>query len=235
MPAPLIAERWAGLQGPDPTPVLPDGCRDLILRMPPSGRPIVHINALDTCAREVRAAPGTRWLGLRLFAGVTARDGRAFDAQALLESPANRPLIKHIRQHPDDAEALLRELIDANFAPPPTLFCDYLDALATTDPSPHSHGVLSLLKVSERTLRRRITHATGAPPSFWRQLIRARQCARQIALTELPLVDIALAGGFSDQAHMHRELRRWFNAPPTQLRSQGPTYALRLRQPERGL
>ncbi|TXD35661.1 helix-turn-helix transcriptional regulator [Lujinxingia vulgaris] len=232
MTAPLVAERWSGLQGLDPSPVLPDGCRDLILRVPPDAAPILHLSPLDTTAREVQTAPGTHWLGLRLYAGTTARDGRAIDAAQLLECPDSRALINKIHQHPDEAEALLRELISTHLASPPPVFLDYLAALSSTE---NAATFPRQLGVSDRTLRRHITRATGASPSFWRQLSRIRRCARQIARTELPLADIALNCAFSDQAHMQREVRRWFGTTPAQIRAQAPTYALRLREPERGL
>ncbi len=71
------------------------------------------------------------------------------------------------------------------------------------------------LGVSPRTLQRTLA-PTRRTPAAWLALARARRAARQISPFS-PLANTALACGFSDQAHMSREFRRWFGISPTRL------------------
>ena len=73
------------------------------------------------------------------------------------------------------------------------------------------------LGVSARTLQRLLQSATGKPPGYWRSLVRARRCA-QLLSSPTDLADIAATLGYSDQAHMTRELKKWFGVTPGALR-----------------
>ncbi|MEC9402698.1 MAG: helix-turn-helix domain-containing protein, partial [Pseudomonadota bacterium] len=86
--------------------------------------------------------------------------------------------------------------------------------------------------VSVRTLQRRFREQGLPPPEYWRLLARARRAAGLLA-TEVPLVEIAAVCGFSDQAHMTRDLRRWFGRSPAQLRRDPDSLSL-LSQPALG-
>jgi AraC-like DNA-binding protein len=59
------------------------------------------------------------------------------------------------------------------------------------------------------------------PPDFWRLLGRARRAAGRIA-SGARLAEVADDAGYSDQAHMTRELARWFGMSPGQLRRSAP-------------
>ena len=51
-----------------------------------------------------------------------------------------------------------------------------------------------------------------------------RQSSYDIVLSHTPLVDIALSAGYSDQAHLTREMRRWLGLTPGALRRQAAKY-----------
>lgn len=71
--------------------------------------------------------------------------------------------------------------------------------------------------VSERTLQRHFKKLSLPTPVFWRQLGRARRAVQALPY-RVPLSEIALEYGYSDQAHMTREFVRWFGRTPEQLR-----------------
>ena len=81
------------------------------------------------------------------------------------------------------------------------------------------------LGVSTRTLQRLIMINTGRTPSFWFALSRARNAARALDQYDC-LVDVAAAYNYSDQAHMCREMQRWFSLTPNQLKADGELKAL---------
>lgn len=79
-----------------------------------------------------------------------------------------------------------------------------------------------LLGVSERTLNRRLTAATGQSPARAIRHARGRAAHDMIRQTALPLADIAARCGFSDQAHLNREIRHHYQTTPMALRSEWP-------------
>ena len=90
----------------------------------------------------------------------------------------------------------------------------------------------NLLGVSVRTLHRYILQGTGRSPLFWLRLARVRKAGRAVmssctlaeSLAESQaesLAEIAFDHGFSDQAHMSREFRKWLSITPSGLRGGG--------------
>ncbi|WP_299375912.1 helix-turn-helix domain-containing protein, partial [uncultured Kiloniella sp.] len=75
-----------------------------------------------------------------------------------------------------------------------------------------SHAA-SDLGVSSRTLQRFIVNETGKSPVFWHRLARVRRAGRDI-INAGSLAEFAFDYGFSDQAHMTREFRQWFDLSP---------------------
>ena len=179
--------------------VLPDGCRDLIMRQSPGESPHWIISALDDGPRRVAVPAGTITLGFRL------RPGAQIDEDRLLAS------IKLCA--PDRLQIL--ERLDRFTSQPgdlhEALTCLGREAATVADAA-------CLLDGSVRSLQRLVISGTGRPPSFWLQLARVRRSAR--ALRNAPsIAEIAYAHGYSDQAHMTREFRRWLGATPGRLHS----------------
>nr|WP_246236896.1 helix-turn-helix domain-containing protein [Pontixanthobacter rizhaonensis] len=71
--------------------------------------------------------------------------------------------------------------------------------------------------VSARTLQRQFRKLGLPAPEYWRLLGRARRSAQFLAQTPC-LSQIAADCGYSDQAHMTREFKRWFGKALAQLR-----------------
>lgn len=179
--------------------VLPDGCRDLILRQPTGEAPVWFVSALDDGPRRVAVAAGTFMLGFRL------RPGVQIDKVQLLASLTGMT---------GDPHAILERL--DRFTVLPGLVKDALDCLGQEAASVAEAA--RLLGGGVRGLQRFVAGATGRPPSFWLQLARVRRSARAVR-DAASLADIAHAHGYADQAHMTREFRRWFGATPGRLRS----------------
>lgn len=59
----------------------------------------------------------------------------------------------------------------------------------------------------------------GASPSSYRRLARARRAAALLTGTRTPIADVALEAGYSDQAHLTRELRSTLGITPRTARS----------------
>ena len=179
--------------------VLPDGCRDVIVKLAPNVAPVVFITDLDQSAYPVDLNPGVVLIGARLTPGAS------LDERCLLVDGA-RDL---------DLEQVIDRALDAVTMPEEGV-AEALSLFASTPCS--VVAAARTLGVSERTLRRTVTHATGWPPSRWLALARARRCARALAFDQYPLTEIAVNAGYSDQAHMTRDMANWFQMTPRQLR-----------------
>lgn len=189
--------------------VFPDGCRDVLL-IRPSDRPVrVVLTAFDLGPRRVELSAGLSILGFRLRPGASLS---AATIDAIVQAP------DRIGSILDEACGTWSELDDA--------------IAALTEPGATSGLVARRLGVSARTMQRHFLARDLPPPDFWRLLARARRAAAMIDLP-VSLADIAADCGFSDQAHLTRDLVRWFGVTPAQLRRNVPVLAL-LRQPALG-
>ena len=190
-------------------PVYPDGCRDVVIIRRPCERPEVRLTRFDLRPRLATLAAGSVLEGFRL------RPGAWIDAKAL----------KAIEAAPEQAAAIIRSDLalsdDADHA---------IRALCM--PGATAAAVARDLGLSLRSLQRLFRGLDLPPPDYWRMLSRARRAAAHLA-GPLPLAAIAADWGFSDQAHMTRDMLRWFGKTPRQLRSDGETLIL-LGQPALG-
>lgn len=190
-------------------PVYPDGCRDvLILRQP--GRPVqITLTPFDLRPRVAALAAGTALSGYRLRPGATLT-ARAL--RAIATDPGRAPdILDNDLSVSSDADAAIRALC--------------VQGSSTL-------AVARGLGVSVRSLQRLFHRRALPPPDYWRLLARARQAAGLLA-GAAPLAAIAADCGFSDQAHMSREILRWFGQTPRQLRQDARMLAL-LGQPALG-
>lgn len=178
--------------------ILPDGCRDLIVQRRAAGPVRYFVSPLMDSSQLHDHEAGEQLWGLRLLPGTRIDEPRLHGALR--------------RGEPD--EAALRALIDACCVRPDRL-AQALAALA-------SHRLVrraaSDVGLSERSLERLLRRHTGRPPGWWRRLARVRGAARGLA-DGAGLAEIAVDHGFSDQAHMTREFRRWFGVTPGRFRA----------------
>jgi AraC-like DNA-binding protein len=174
--------------------IFPDGCRDVLVVRERGRREKVLLTDLDFQPRVSELAEGTQIMGFRLRPGAVVTD------EVLAAVARDCAQVEDILGNALDETNDLDDVIVALTLP-----------LATVERVSKQAGV------SVRTLQRRFREQGLPPPEYWRLLARARRAAGFLA-TELPLVEIASACGFSDQAHMTRDLRRWFGGSPAQLR-----------------
>jgi AraC-like DNA-binding protein len=179
--------------------VPPDGCRDLIVITPRAGAPACLVSPLSESNETHGFAPGDQAMGVRLRPGVQL-DERA--VLALLQG--------HDRF--DDVDLL------AAVAAATRLDARVDEALASLCEAPSLPIAQARLGVSARSLERLLAGRTRRSPLWWRSLARARRCARALA-GEAPLATLAADHGYADQAHMTRDLRRWFGHAPARLRA----------------
>lgn len=180
--------------------VMPDGCRDVIICAPAGDRPFWFYTDLDNCARAVDLPSGVALYGFRLKPGVE------LDEAALQAATATRNV------EPDLMRQLIPEMTRLSGATD-----EILQSLCTDFGGPA--GAADHLGIALRTLQRHCQEKTSRSPQFWRSLARARKAARQIILHGAALIEVAHSHGYSDQAHMTREFRRWFGLTPGQLKS----------------
>jgi AraC-like DNA-binding protein len=190
--------------------VPPDGCRDLIAIAPKGGAPTCLVSPLSQASEMHAFAPGDQAMGVRL------RPGAQFDDRALLA-------LLRARDGFDDGDLLAAvgaaARVDARVD----------EALACLHEAPSLALAHARLGVSARSLERLLAARTRRGPLWWRNLARVRRCARGLA-GATSLAALAADHGYADQAHMTRDLRRWFDASPTQLRAM-PAFLATLEAP----
>lgn len=184
--------------------VFPDGCRDLIVSMPAHARPACFVTSVTDHVEEPELMPGQHLVGVRLQAGAQ------FDERALLSRLAGKEWF--------DNGDLLSAIGDEVRVDP--LVHEALTWLAQ---APRLDTARPSLGLSVRSLERLLVSRTGRTPVFWRSLARARRCARAIFGTG-PLIAIAVDHGYADQAHMTRDMQRWFGTSPGRLRSEAERF-----------
>lgn len=178
------------------TTVLPDGCRDLIMKIVGNERPQWFVSPLFDQAQPVRVAANSTLTGFRIRPGTSIR---------------TEQLLSHVQQNhlqPDEAEAFLQNFL--------TIEAPVAEALQCLEGEVKSiRQAAADLGVSIRTLQRLILSNTGRPPGYWLQLARVRKAARSL-LTCSSYSDVAARYGFTDQSHMNREFQRWFKVTPSE-------------------
>lgn len=180
------------------TVVLPDGCRDVIMKVVNNDKPQWLISPLYDHAQTVSIDAHSTLAGFRLRPGVGI-------AQEKLLSVLNQN-----DGNVDDISTLLFDYTNINCSVEEALNCLATDVGSVKQAARE-------LGVSARTLQRLIINNTNKPPTYWILLARARRAAR--ALTQsMPLAQIADVYGYADQSHMNREMKRWFNVTPFSIR-----------------
>ena len=199
---PILATWSFTAQASRPTAIVPDGCRDIIIRMRDHEPSIVFATELDDTTRTVHVRTGDSFFGFRLQPGVGIRPELSSALSRLATCPADAETIREFLIEPPDMAELLAAVQNARGT---------LDAAKS-------------LGVSSRTLQRKLTDATGRNPSWWRRLARLRKSAKFIASAEIDqiaLADLAFQFGYCDQPHMTREFQHWLGVSPHMLRKNG--------------
>jgi AraC-like DNA-binding protein len=195
-----LLDVWQSATNTDTTAiVVPDGCRDLIVRKTPGEKPYWFLSSLDDYTYEVSIQAGVFMQGLRL------KPGTRIDEEQLLASVQHQDLeLNALYCRIDSYSHQLSTVIEA-------LECLESDVGSVA-------AAAKQLGMSERTLQRLMMRETGRSPTYWIQLARIRRAARAMH-ESLPLVEIAFMHGYADQAHISCEFTRWLNISHTRLRA----------------
>ncbi|WP_380174569.1 helix-turn-helix domain-containing protein [Kineococcus sp. DHX-1] len=206
---------WTSASAGAPTgQVLPDGCMDLLWRSD-TGRLLVA--GPDTVPQPAEGRPGVRWTGLRLspghapaVLGVRAEElrDRRVDLADLWGAARVRPLTARVAASAAPG-TVLEAVAGGGPAADPAL--DHVvRALIAGRPVA---AVAADLDVSERTLHRRSLAAFGYSPQLLARVLRFRRALASLRAGHPP-VEVAAGLGFTDQAHLTREVRRFGGTTP---------------------
>ncbi len=201
---PLIDGVWESGPAPQTHLILPDGCVDVVAR--PGG--LVVVGPMRT-ARSVRLG-GAPQRGIRFVPGaVRAWLGESPAALVDRVVPlADLPAVSHVT-------SLEQVIARARGVRP----CARIqEAIRSLRASPTCLGGLAArLGWSERHLRRRIREEVGISPARLARIFRLQRLVRRLSSPDT-LGDLAYSLGFSDQAHLSREVRALTGEPPATLR-----------------
>lgn len=189
------------------TPVLPDGCRDLIVKTDARGEPLWFVSPLACTTQQVTCVAAQKFKGFRFHPAVQIDETNLLAAFEACDG----------RESKQQLVARLEEFV--------YLDSDLAEALEALADNRRKVDTARQLGVSERTLERLVKKTTGQRPLFWKSLARTRRTARQL-LSGPPLAALAADNGYADQAHMTREFRKWFGATPRQFTRDNQLMAL---------
>lgn len=208
--------------------VLPDGCIDIVWRdgfglvcAGPDTGPVTVRRPADSTVVGVRFRPGAAPAMLGVPADAL-RDLRTPLAE--LWGPAADRLEESLAAAPSTQAR--HEILQAHLASrlptverPDRLVAGAV-AILKANGLRHVNGLGDAIGISERQLRRRFHAAVGYGPKTLARILRLQ---RMLALASrgeharLGLAGIALAAGYTDQAHMTAECTRLAGKPPAQL------------------
>jgi len=191
----LLYHQWKYTAKTDETAVIqPDGCRDLIVVSQQGARDEIRVTGWDCQPHVIHLQAGTELIGYRLRPGTT--------------------VASETFMNDDVSPAILVDMIEDVTIGSPEI---YETIKALTQPGATVAQVARQNGTTTRTLQRRFRDVALPPPDFWRLLGRARRAIHALPC-RVPLAEVALAYGYSDQAHMTREFVRWFGFSPSQFR-----------------
>lgn len=196
-----IIAKWTSSSTTDKTlTVIPDGCRDLIIRQNSENEFHWHISPLFDQSENVHIKANT------VISGFRFRPGLEINEEDLIKKIKNKTLIRD----KNTIYSLINDHTYFNTNLAEALEClrsDMIDIKKTANE----------LGVSLRTLQRVIKKGTGKTPKYWKNLARVRISARDILAGD-NYSEIAYKNGYSDQAHMCREIKHWLKVNPTQIK-----------------
>jgi AraC-like DNA-binding protein len=202
---------------PAGTPIMPDGCLDLLW----DGTRL-FVAGPDTAARRHRSPAGATYVALR-FSGGLGPTLLNVPADELRDRTANLDELWPGRQ-----ARVLTEQVEAD--PATVLEAWVVTRAARCDQDPLGPRVLSMAKagtpialmaerlcISPRQLHRRCLPAFGYGPKHLSRIMRFQRALEEVRCG-MPLAQVAVAGGYADQAHLSREVRALAGTTPRGLR-----------------
>ncbi|MFI7383875.1 helix-turn-helix domain-containing protein [Streptomyces sp. NPDC049813] len=208
VPGAVLWTRSAARAAPG-RPVLPDGCMDLIWS---EGR--LFVAGPDTRAHAVAAGAGGRFTGIRFAPGTAPaclgvpahelRDARV-DLADLWPGADARRLTERIDAAADPAAELERaaaRLMSAAGPPDPLL----ARVVAALDAGRSVTDTAAAVGLDPRVLHRRSLAAFGYGPKTLARVLRLQR-ALALARAGVPFAQTAVRAGYTDQAHLARDVR----------------------------
>jgi AraC-like DNA-binding protein len=200
-------------RAPVGTPIMPDGCLDLLW----DGNRL-FVAGPDTAARWHRGPAGATYFALR-FSGGLGPTLLGVPADELRDRTANLDELWPRRQ-----VRVLTEQIEAD--PAAVLEAWVVKRAARCDQDPLGPRVLAMAKagtsiavmaerlcISPRQLHRRCLPAFGYGPRHLSRILRFERALEEVRCG-VPLAQVAAACGYSDQAHLSREVRALAGTTP---------------------
>lgn len=215
-------------------PVHPDGCVDVILRAPrrvagSRGRFAADVVGIMTSTRTVSVASDDVYAGIRFRPGhafsaisptVATLSDRTVSLSALRPGLFERVIARAADAPPGDLLALVLSALMTDAAEVAGDLQGAIDALSTSDGRLPLSDCLAIAHLSERHFRRQCVERVGLPPKSLARLLRFRRAVAGLrAQSPLPMSALALECGYSDQAHMIREVRSISGVTPAKLQS----------------
>ncbi len=202
----VVWQRTGG--GSGQVSVLPDGCMDLIwtagtlMVAGPDSR-AAQVRAGEADLVGIRFAPGTAPALLGVPA-VELLDQRV-ELDAVVPAAAARALLDRVDNAPDRVVALesVAVALAAAAPPPDPMVSGIVDALAAGGSVAHTAADTGL---SPRMLHRRSLALFGYGPKMLARILRFQRALEPIR-AGTPAAEIAAGYGYSDQAHLSREVR----------------------------
>jgi AraC-like DNA-binding protein len=177
--------------------ILPDGCRDLIVKIKPGHAPNCYVSPLFDQAKIIQTEVNTSTIGYRLKPGIQIAE------EDLITKIADDTL------YPDELENVLNEFTHLSASTEEVLAC----LAAGVKSINHASKILG---VSTRTLQRFVFKETTKSPSYWLQLARLRKAGKSLVQGKA-MAEVADQYGYSDQSHMCREFKRWTHCSPAEV------------------
>lgn len=213
--------------------VLPDGRCDIILRFQSDGiAPSAAITPLVTGAATgfhiVPIAAGTGYVGVRLRPGIAHRvlglDLGAIANRGIAGDDALQmiPDLREVCNPAPSIDALKDRLASfveqraANATIEP-LTADLIDTIHLSGGRLSIADMATLHGVDVRTVRRRITRATGLAPKQMAMVVQFQRALRLRFREGLDAASTAFEAGYADQAHMSRAFRQMGGISPARL------------------
>jgi AraC-like DNA-binding protein len=166
-----------------------------------------------------------RDIALRLMS--VRGDGRRWNA--LLTPPLSKSMIaRSWAESVVHSRPRISTLGDLPLTPPPTLgrgglppavarrICDYIET--HLEEKMRIDSLAAMARLSTDHFARAFQQSVGMPPHSYLLRRRLEHVEQMLRETRLPLSEIALATGFSDQSHLARHFRRWAGVPPSSVR-----------------
>jgi len=212
--------------------IIPDGRADLILTFDillggkvSNIRPIICLPFTKALVMNIKAHQG--FIGIRFRAGSadtflnTPICNISDSLQSGKHALAHAPWLENLYRNKNSVNQLFTS-INQHLCVKPTqsrssMVTDILSLIHETQGLSQVSSIAQQIDFSERTINRQFSNAVGLSPKQYSSIIRLRRAMECLADPNYAISSIAVDCGYSDQAHMTRELKNYMGQTPTRL------------------